>query len=64
MSDHFGLAEPAISQFANTEPHIVIQWKTFELRAYPVPTLDPNSAYLTKAWQGDVYHLTEKWALP
>ena len=54
------LAEPAITQFASIEPRITLRWKAFELRPYPVPTLDPNGDYLTMIWQEHVYPLAEK----
>jgi hypothetical protein len=54
------LAEPAIEYFADIEPGIILQWKAFELRPHPVPTLDPNGEYLTGIWQEHVYPLAEK----
>ena len=54
------MAEPAIEYFADIEPGIILQWKAFELRPHPVPTLDPNGEYLTGIWQEHVYPLAEK----
>ena len=29
---------------------LTIRWRAFELRPYPVPTLDPNGTYLRDIW--------------
>lgn len=35
--------------------NVQIIWMPFELRPDPVPTLDPNGAYLRDAWKNSVY---------
>ena len=44
----------------SAEADIEIVWRAFELRPYPVPTLDPNGDYLQNAWKNSVLPLAEK----
>lgn len=37
-----------------------IQWRAFELRPDPVPTLDPRGDYLRDAWKYHVYPMAEE----
>ncbi|MDX5446102.1 MAG: DsbA family oxidoreductase [Zoogloeaceae bacterium] len=37
-----------------------IQWRAFELRPDPVPTLDPRGDYLRDAWKNHVYPMAEE----
>ncbi len=38
---------------------IEIDWRSFELRPEPEPTLDPNAAYLHRVWNQSVYPMAE-----
>ena len=46
-----------MKELASRERSIRIRWRSFELRPEPVPTLDPDGAYLVSAWQNHVYPL-------
>lgn len=37
----------------------VIEWRPFELRPHPTPTLKPEGDYLQKAWSSSVYPMAE-----
>ena len=39
---------------------VVLDWRAFELRPEPEPTLDPDGAYLHRAWGQSVYPLAEQ----
>jgi predicted DsbA family dithiol-disulfide isomerase len=54
------LAEPAVKQLVSLTPRIKVQWRSFELRPEPVPTLDPDGDYLVSAWRNHVYPLAAK----
>lgn len=41
------------------EEDLRIEWHAFELRPDPVPTLDPDGAYLHRVWKQGVYPLAE-----
>ncbi len=34
---------------------VEIDWRAYELRPYPVPTLDPDGEYLHRVWNASVY---------
>lgn len=38
---------------------VEIDWRAFELRPEPVPTLDPNGEYLHRVWKQSVYPMAE-----
>lgn len=38
---------------------LTIEWRAFELRPDPVPTLDPNGEYLHRVWKASVYPMAE-----
>lgn len=48
--------ETAVEQFPG---RATIEWRPFELRPYPTPTLRPDGDYLQKAWSTSVYPLAE-----
>lgn len=37
-----------------------IEWKAFELRPEPIPTLDPDGEYLHRVWNSSVYPMAER----
>lgn len=39
----------------NPELDIQVEWKPFELRPYPTPTLKPEDEYLPRVWRQSVY---------
>jgi predicted DsbA family dithiol-disulfide isomerase len=39
---------------------VEVEWKPFELRPYPAPTLDPNGEYIQTGWRQSVYPLAQK----
>ena len=47
-------------QLVESEPHVEIIWRAFELRPEPVPMIDPNSDYLRRAWSDSVVPLAER----
>jgi predicted DsbA family dithiol-disulfide isomerase len=49
-----------VKEIASRDPGLEIRWRSFELRPEPIPTLDPNGAYLVSAWQNHVYPLAAK----
>lgn len=51
------MAEPAVKELTSQHPDIEVRWRAFELRPYPVPTLEPNGDYLVSAWKNHVYPL-------
>ncbi len=57
------LAERMISK-AISNRHISIDWRAFELRPYPAPTLKPEATYLPTIWQQSVYPLAERLGVP
>lgn len=57
------LAEKVLSEsLAGNE--FRIDWRAFELRPYPVPTLKPQDAYLPEVWRQSVYPLAERLGVP
>lgn len=42
---------------------VVIEWRAFELRPEPVPTLDPNAEYLHRVWNQSVYPMARERGL-
>ncbi len=57
------LAERVVSTAIGNR-HISIDWRAFELRPYPVPTLKPEDTYLPAIWQQSVYPLAERLGVP
>lgn len=55
------LAEPALDQLASAKVgEITINWRAFELRPDPVPTLDPQGDYLRQVWAESVYPMAQQ----
>ncbi len=42
----------------------IVDWRPFELRPEPVPTLRPEDAYLQSVWPAHVYPLAERLGVP
>jgi predicted DsbA family dithiol-disulfide isomerase len=58
------LAEPAVKELVSQNQHIMVRWRSFELRPEPIPTHDPNGEYLVSAWRNHVYPLAAKMKMP
>jgi len=59
------LAETVINRAqaaANTA--VEIDWRPFELRPHPVPTLRPEDTYLPKVWRQSVYPIAAQLGVP
>jgi predicted DsbA family dithiol-disulfide isomerase len=55
------LHEPVLERLAEDfGDRVEIQWRAFELRPEPVPTLDPKGAYLLKVWTRAVYPMAQE----
>jgi len=52
-----------VRQLRKLDPDVDVVWRAFELRPEPVPTLDPNGAYLHRVWSSSVYALAENLAV-
>jgi predicted DsbA family dithiol-disulfide isomerase len=52
--------EEAIRLF--DEP-VTLEWRPFELRPHPTPTLTPEGAYLQNTWRDSVYPLAEQMGI-
>jgi len=57
------LAE-TIVQDAIGNRDIAIDWRPFELRPEPVPTLRPEDSYLPSVWKQSVYPMAERLGVP
>lgn len=57
------LEVPALDRLMKEEG-VQVDWRAFELRPEPVPTLDPNGEYLTRIWRDSVYPLAEQLGVP
>jgi predicted DsbA family dithiol-disulfide isomerase len=42
---------------------VQVDWRAFELRPEPVPTLDPDGAYLHRVWNSSVYPMARERGL-
>jgi predicted DsbA family dithiol-disulfide isomerase len=49
---------------ASQDFDVSIQWRPFELRPEPTPTLRPEDDYLPNAWESSVYPLARKLGVP
>lgn len=47
-------------QLIESDPHVEIIWRAFELRPEPAPMIDPNSEYLRRVWGDSVAPLAER----
>jgi predicted DsbA family dithiol-disulfide isomerase len=55
------LEAPVLEQVrANYGDRIAIDWRAFELRPEPAPTLDPDGEYLHRVWGQSVYPMAEQ----
>lgn len=52
------LALPVLAR-ARDELGVAVQWRAFELRPEPQPTLDPDGDYLHNVWDSAVYPMAE-----
>lgn len=57
------LAEEVIAQ-ATEGLDVEVQWRPFELRPAPVPTLKVEDPYLPKVWRESVYPMAEQLGVP
>lgn len=49
-----------MQQLVESDPHVELIWRAFELRPEPVPMIDPDSDYLRRAWNDSVAPLAER----
>ena len=54
---------PALERLAREEK-VELDYRAFELRPEPVPTLEPAGEYLTTTWQRSVYPMAERLGVP
>jgi predicted DsbA family dithiol-disulfide isomerase len=55
------LEEPVLEQLREEYgERLEVDWRAFELRPEPVPTLDPDGAYLHTVWNRSVYPMAEQ----
>ena len=56
------LGEQILEEVRNENPELEleVEWKPFELRPFPTPTLRPEEEYLPKVWRTSVYPMAEK----
>lgn len=55
------LEEPVLERIRNAWGEAVdLQWRAFELRPTPVPTLDPDGEYLHTVWNRTVYPMARE----
>ena len=47
-------------ELIESDPHVEIFWRAFELRPEPVLMIDPNSEYLRRGWSDSVAPLAER----
>jgi predicted DsbA family dithiol-disulfide isomerase len=57
------LEVPALERLA-AEHGVEVDYRAFELRPDPVPTLDPKGEYLERVWRQSVYPLAERLGIP
>jgi predicted DsbA family dithiol-disulfide isomerase len=55
------LEEPVLNRIRQEYGEVLhLQWRAFELRPAPVPTLDPNGEYLHTVWNQAVYPMARQ----
>ena len=54
---------PALERLRDEEG-VELDYRAFELRPEPVPTLEPAGEYLTTTWRNSVYPLAERLGIP
>ena len=47
-------------ELIESDPHVELIWRAYELRPDPVPMIDPNSDYLRRVWSDSVVPLAER----
>ena len=47
-------------QLIESDSHVELVWRAYELRPEPVPMIDPNSDYLRRAWSDSVAPMAER----
>ena len=47
-------------QLIESDPHVELIWRAYELRPEPVPMIDPNSDYLRRVWSDSVAPMAER----
>lgn len=57
------LAEAVIARAFASEP-VELEWRAFELRPDPIPTLRPEDPYLPTVWRQSVYPMAERLGVP
>lgn len=59
------LAEGPLNEaVAELDGQVAVEWRPFELRPYPTPTLEPEGDYLQTAWQQSVYPTAARMGVP
>lgn len=51
---------PVLERLRSELDGIEVEWRAFELRPDPVPTLDPNGEYLHRVWNQSVYPMADE----
>jgi predicted DsbA family dithiol-disulfide isomerase len=49
-----------VHELIESDLHVELIWRAYELRPDPVPMIDPNSEYLRRAWRDSVAPLAER----
>jgi len=49
-----------VHELIESDPHVELIWRAFELRPEPVPMIDPNSEYLQRVWGDSVAPMAER----
>jgi predicted DsbA family dithiol-disulfide isomerase len=49
-----------VHELIESDPHVELIWRAYELRPEPVPMIDPNSDYLRRVWSDSVAPLAER----
>jgi predicted DsbA family dithiol-disulfide isomerase len=49
-----------VHQLIESDPHVELIWRAYELRPEPVPMIDPNSDYLRRVWSDSVAPLAAR----
>jgi predicted DsbA family dithiol-disulfide isomerase len=54
---------PVLDRLRAEREGLTTDWRAFELRPEPVPTLDPDGAYLHRVWRQSVYPMADQRGL-
>jgi predicted DsbA family dithiol-disulfide isomerase len=49
-----------VHELIESDPHVELIWRAFELRPEPEPMIDPNSEYLQRMWRDSVAPMAER----